>query len=127
MKKASLELFKAKIELYAAIRLVEKENKEKFFMEITVGTALASGGTFILTPDVMVKIYVNGARKRVKKAIRLIEKYLRSTRSGNPLLIEDVRSILLECMDLGFREMYEKVSQALSMLQTISQPLRFLQ
>ncbi len=56
-----MELFKAKIELYAALKLVEeKRNRERFFVEVTVGTALASGGTFILTPDVMVRMYVNG-------------------------------------------------------------------
>ncbi len=129
LKKASLELFKAKIELYAALKLVEeKRNKERFFMEVTVSTALASGGTFILTPDVMVRMYVNGAVKRVKKAIRLIDKYMKSTRSGNLLLLGDIRGLLMECIDVGdFREMYEKVSQALSMLQTVSQPLRFFQ
>ncbi len=129
LRKASLELFRAKIELYAAIKLDEDEkNKRRFFLEVTVSTVLASSGTFILTPDVMVRMYVNGALKRVKKSVKLLDKYLKSTRSGSQFLIEDVKNILLECIDTSdYREMYEKVSQALSMLQSISQPLRFLQ
>ncbi len=66
--------------------------------------------------------------KRIKKSIKLLDKYMRTTRSGNIMLLEEIKNILLDCIDSSdFREIYEKVSQAFSMIQTVSQPLRFLQ